>query len=89
MKIEEAYEKAKRSNMARPYLTSCRDFGDAYGFVFSTEPAEISNHSRSEGGGFVTVDKQSGAISFFNPASDIGRFRNSKKIPIETLRIAA
>ncbi len=85
MTLKEAYEIAKniyRSDKEIPYLVSCIDFGEFWGFGFSSIPCE-------KGGvcyGYDTVSKVDGKVDVFNPWSDkngVELMNNAVKIPLD------
>ena len=83
MTIKEAYEKAKNSFFYDaneiPYLVSCIDFGEFWGFGFSPEMLE-------DGGicyGYFAVPKVNGEVFVFNPTQNLSLLDKAVKIPID------
>lgn len=75
--VQDAYKKVKPIS-GNYVLTGCQDFGEFWGFVFSTAPDEIVL------GGYKTVYKNDGHISGFNPATNLDLFDKRKPVPLET-----
>jgi hypothetical protein len=86
MTLHEAYLKAKvkAEKMGLPHLVGCTDFGDFWGFRFSSLIYdENDEHTWVGGGGYETVNKQTGEIGNFVPLMDFDLFEKGKPIPIE------
>lgn len=85
MTIKEAFEAVISefySGERKPYLVSCLDFGDFWGFGFSSVPLE-------KGGlcyGYITVFKADGRISVMNPwyeENGVELMDNAIDIPVD------
>jgi len=79
--LHEAYLKAKTEE-AKDGLTrliDCCDYGDFWGFSFVP-------HIKKEGangGAYITINKKTGEIRYFNPIMDFDLFKKAIRIPIE------
>jgi len=81
MTLQEAYLKAKKEQekRGRTRLTDdCRDFGAFWGFDFINPTAQAR-----DGFAYITVNKKTGDIRYFNPAMDFDLWDKSTPIPIE------
>jgi hypothetical protein len=79
--LHEAYLKAKNEE-AKDGLTrliDCCDYGDSWGFCF------VPHIKKEEvnGGAYITVNKKTGDIRYFNPIMDFDLFEKAIRIPIE------
>jgi len=77
--LHEAYFKAKKNREKKGFtlLTECRDYGDFWSFYFrppTHNPDGIAD---------ITVNKNTGEISYFNPIMDLDLFEKATPIPIE------
>jgi len=85
MTLYDAYLKAR--NKARlsgdTLLISCRDFGDFWGFGFMPPTYDPDVATDINGGGYDTVNKETGETGFFIPPMDLELFLKAKFIPIE------
>jgi len=72
----EAREDAKGDGHTR--LTGCWDYGEFWGFGFRPPTDEEIN-----GIAEVTVNKETGKISYFIPTMDLDLYRSAKPLPIE------
>jgi hypothetical protein len=79
--LHEAYLKAKSEGEkgGRTRLSSCRDFGDFWGFDF-TFPVKKEG---ANGFAYITLNKKTGELRYFNPAMDIDLTQKATPIPIE------
>jgi hypothetical protein len=68
MTLQEAYITAKMCDeeYADAYLIACRDYGDFWGFAFSPIPYDPKDPRTFSGGGYVTVNKETGNVGGIN-----------------------
>jgi len=80
MTLHEAYLKARSDAKRRgeTFLTSCKDYGDFWGFYFRPPTDE-----EIDGIANVTVNKKTGMIGYFIPPMDMELFRNAKSVSID------
>ena len=81
MTVQEAYEivKDKYQGMV---AVDCLEFPDFYAFGLT----EKGREDEPVGGGYVTVNKQSGVLGGFSPTQDFDAFFAAKPIDAEALR---
>jgi len=82
--LHEAYLKAKneeaKDGLTR--LSSCRDYGTFWGFLF-VPPIDENLLKDLNGLVDITINKKTGEISYFNPIMDFDLFEKATLIPIE------
>lgn len=81
MTVQNAYEIVKRKYPDMVAI-ECLDFPDFYAFGLvekGREPEEV-------GGGYVTINKDSGKIGGFTPTQDFEAFFAAKEIPVDILK---
>lgn len=85
MNLYEAYFKAKMAGEKRglTLFSSCRDFGEFWGFHFW--PAGHDPRSISGGFSYITVNKGSGELGEFAPIMDLDLCKKAKSIPVEQI----
>jgi len=87
MTLQEAYLKAKSDGeeYGPVRLSSCRDYGEFWGFCFV--PALGKNLLKELNGGIgecdITVNKKTGAIGYFIPPMDFDLWNKAVPVPIE------
>jgi len=85
MTLMEACIEAKKSNKIyeKAYLIACKDYGNMWGFAFSPMPYSLEDTSTSIGGGYVTVDKNTGKVGGINAISSWELM--GKNVPLKLL----
>ena len=78
MNIKDAYEIIKKYNKGKR-LVECLEFDDFYAFAFCERDDNLL------GGGYDTVDKMTGKISFFNPTENLNDLFRAKLISVDIL----
>jgi hypothetical protein len=84
MTLHEAYLKAKKyeEKYGRTRLSSCRDYGEFWGFYF-VPPINKNLLKGLNGGCDITINKKTGEKSTFNPIMDLYLAKKSIPIPID------
>jgi len=79
MTLQEAYLKAKNEEAKVGYtlLMDCRDYGDSWGFCFRPPT------HKPDGLAYITVNKKTGDIRFFNPIMDLDLAEKAIRITID------
>ena len=82
MTVQEAYEivKIKYPDMV---VIECLDFPVFYAFAFT----EKGKEHEAMGGGYITINKDSGKIGSFSPPQDFEAFFAAQSIPVDILRM--
>jgi len=87
MTLQEAYIKASSVAKGKGHtlLTSCKDYGDFWGFGFKPPTFDIdaSPEKAINGLGTTTVNKKTGEIGIFIPPMNLDLFKKAKSIPID------
>jgi len=85
MTLKEAYIEARKSNKTyeQAYLIACKDYGNMWGFAFSPIPYSPEDTNASIGGGYVTVDKNTGKVGGINAISSWEL--KGKNVPLKLL----
>jgi len=81
MTLHEAYLKAKSygEKYGRTRLSSCRDYGDFWGFDFASPTRKEGDNGCAD----ITINKKTGEKSTFNPIMDLDLAEKSIPIPID------
>jgi hypothetical protein len=81
MTLHEAYLKAKSygEKYGRTCLSSCRDYGDFWGFDFVSPMRKKGDNGCAD----ITINKKTGEKSTFNPIMDLDLAEKAIRIPIE------
>jgi hypothetical protein len=82
MTLQEAYIKARMCD-DEAYLIACRDYGEFWGFAFSPIPYDPKDPRTFVGGGYVTVDKETGKLGGINAITS--RLLKGKKVSLKLL----
>jgi len=82
--LHEAYLKARKEREKKGHtrLNFCRDYGTFWGFLF-VPPLDENLLKDLNGLVDVTVNKNTGEISYFNPIMDLDLFEKATPVPIE------
>ena len=78
MKANDAYKIIKEKH-ENEKLLECLEFDSFFAFLFAENESDIV------GGGYDTVDKNTGDVSTFNPTSDLDSFFKAEQVPIENV----
>ena len=78
MDAREAYKTIKEKH-ENEKLLECLEFDGFFAFLFAETESDMV------GGGYDTVDKNTGEISTFNPTTDLDSFFKAEQVPIETV----
>ena len=81
MTVQNAYEIVKRKYPDMVAI-ECLDFSDFYAFGL----AEKGRETEEVGGGYVTINKDSGELGGFTPTQDFEAFFAAKEIPVDILK---